>query len=181
MSVATVSRRYARALLDLSVGEQDPQGVREALREARALLSQNTELSRALDHPAIAAESKRRLAVSIWGRPGSNVLVGRLLALLAERGRISLLPAIEEGFASLWNERRQVVSAEVVSAVPLDPAQREALSAAVRGKTGMGVELSARLDPALLGGLLVRMQGRTFDGSVRARLKALRQRIAAGA
>lgn len=181
MSAVAVARRYARALLDLCVGEVDPQRVREALGEARSLLAGNTELSRAFSHPAVSAENKRRLAVSVWGGPGSNPLVGRLLALLAERGRIALVPAIEERFASLWNERRQVVSAEVVSAVPLDPALREALSASVCEKTGKGVELSARVDPALLGGLLVRMGGRTFDGSVRARLKALRHRIAAGA
>jgi F-type H+-transporting ATPase subunit delta len=181
MSATAVARRYARALLDLSVGDQDPQTVREALAAARALLAEHTELSGALNHPAVAAESKRRLAVGVWGRPGNNALVGRLLALLAERGRIALLPAIEERFTTLWNEQRRVVSAEVVSAVPLDAAQQEALSAAVRSKTGLGVELSAAVDATLLGGLLVRMGGRTFDGSVRARLKALRHRIAAGA
>jgi F-type H+-transporting ATPase subunit delta len=181
MTATSVARRYARALLDLCVGDQDPGAVLEGLRKARALLVEQPELSRVLSHPAIAAESKRRIATGIWNRPEGNALVGRLLVLLAERGRITLLPAIEERFRLLWNEQRQVVSAEAVSAVPLDAAQQAALSAVLQGQTGKGVELTTRVDPALLGGLLVRTGGRTFDGSVRARLKALRHRIAAGA
>jgi len=182
MSATTAARRYARALLDLCLdgSGQDPENVRAALREALALLHGQPDLHRALTHPAVSADAKRKMATAVWGGRGSNLLVERLLILLAERGRVALLPPILERFSSLWNQHRNVVSAEAVSAVALDPVQETGLSTAIANRTGMGVELSGRVDPALLGGVLVRFGGRTYDGSVRAQLRTLRQRLVAG-
>lgn len=179
--MSAVARRYARALLDLCPSEAEAQAVREALAAARVLLSEHSDLGRTLSHPAVAADSRKKIAERVWARPGEQPLVGRLLTLLAERGRMPLLPAIEGAFQALWNERRNVVAAETVTAVPLEASQHTALAAALGDKVGKKVEVTTRVDPALMGGVLVRMGGKTFDGSVRARLKALRHRIAAGA
>jgi F-type H+-transporting ATPase subunit delta len=169
-------RRYARALLDVALQQGDPEALRSELREAAALVDAQKELRSALEHPALKAEAKRKLVEAVWGRAGSKLL-SRLLGLLAERGRIGLLPAIGESFSALWNAHRGVVAAEAVSAVPLDEAQTRALAETLRRATGKEVELRARTDQALVGGLLVRMEGRTYDGTVRGRLRALRQRL----
>jgi F-type H+-transporting ATPase subunit delta len=79
--------------------------------------------------------------------------------------------------SSLWNAHRGAVAAEAVTAVPLDEAQTRALVETLRRATGKEVELRSRTDAALLGGLVVRMAGRTYDGSVRGRLKSLRERL----
>jgi len=103
------------------------------------------------------------------------------LRLLAENGRLGALAAIDTAFGSLWNAHRHVASAEVVSAVSLDEDQQRALVGALEKATGMGVEIETRLDPAVLGGVLVRVGGRSYDGTVRARLRALKERLASGA
>ena len=103
----------------------------------------------------------------------------RLLELLLARDRIALLPAIAEAYAERVNARRGIVSAEVVSAVPLGAAQRTALVKALRRVSGLEVDIVTREDPELLGGVRVRMAGRTYDGTVRGRLAALRRHLSA--
>jgi len=171
-----VARRYARALLDVALQQGDPEALRHELSAAAAVLESHAELRSALEHPALSAGARRKLVEAVWEGRGSKILV-RLLALLAERGRTALVPAIEESYGALWNAHRGVVAAEAVSAVPLDEAQTRAVAEALRKATGQEVELQARADPALVGGLLVKMAGRTYDGTVRGRLRALRQRL----
>jgi len=170
------ARRYARALLDVALPQGDPESLRRELGEARATIDAHKELRAALEHPALPSESKRKLVAALWGGRGSKIL-GRLLDMLAERGRFPLLPAIEEAFTALWNVHRGVVSAEAVSAVPLDEAQTRAVAEALRKATGKEVELRTRTDAAVLGGVLVNMAGSTYDGTVRGRLRALRRRL----
>jgi F-type H+-transporting ATPase subunit delta len=171
-----VARRYARALLDVVQQQGDPEGLRRELREARELLTAHSDLRSALLHPALPAEARKALVEAVWG-PRASKLMARLMALLSDRGRIGLLGAIEESFGALWNEHRGAVSAEAVSAGPLDETQTRALVETLRRATGKEVELQASTDAALLGGLVVKMAGRTYDGSVRGRLKALRDRL----
>lgn len=167
------ARRYARALLDVAQEQADPAGVREELRATRSVLEQHAELSEVLAHPALAAEKKRGLIQAAFRSRLSRPVL-RLLELLAERGRIGLLPAIERAYATLFNAQRGVAGAEAVSATPLAAHDRQALQTALERASGLGIELETREDPALLGGLLVRVGGRSYDGSVRGRLRALR-------
>jgi F-type H+-transporting ATPase subunit delta len=105
----------------------------------------------------------------------------RLVGLLADQGRMDLLPAIEEAFRHAWNDERGVVEAEATSAVELSGAQKAALAKALGALSAREVDLETRLDPRLIGGVLVKMAGKSYDGSVRGRLKALRSRLVYGA
>jgi F-type H+-transporting ATPase subunit delta len=173
-----LARRYARALLEVA----DAQGgnaalaLRDELREFEPLLQGSAELRGALLHPGVSAEQKRRLLAAIAERAGASPLLVRLLDLLGIRDRASLLPDVVRAYAELANARRGVVSAEVASAVPLPEHQRRALAAALGGG-GAGVELQARVAPELLGGIVVRTGGRTYDGTVRTALTTLRRRL----
>lgn len=171
-----LARRYARALLDVAQEQGAPEDVARELAEAIRAIDGNHELRTVLYHPAIRGEKKKAIVAAIW----TQGLLARLLALLAERERLALLPAVAEEFERAWNERRGVASGEAVSAVPLEPGQAQALRAAIEKGLGVGVELKARVDPSLLGGLRVTLAGRTYDGSVRTQLRALRERLVAG-
>src|SRR6185503_18292867 len=100
-------------------------------------------------------------------------LLRRLLLLLAARERLDVLPDVERLYTREWNARRGVMEAEALSVLPLSDAQRGALQAALRRLSGQEVELTTALAPEILGGLVVRMEGRVYDGSVRGRLRAL--------
>ena len=171
------ARRYARALLDVAT-EKGDDGLREELGELAAVLAGSPELRTVLVHPGIPAEKKTAVLGALWGKDRPSPLLERLVALLVEKRRIELLPLIARAYTRLWNAARGIVEAEAVSAFPMEPAASHALSAAVGSVIGKQVELREQVDPSLVGGLLLRMEGRVYDGSVRARLRALRERLA---
>jgi F-type H+-transporting ATPase subunit delta len=175
-SPQAAARRYARALLEVAIAGGNPGQLRAELQQVSELLASSPELLRALTHPALGVERRQRLVRALFGGRGS-ALLNRLLGVLAEKDRIALLPTVAAAFARVWNEHQGVVSAEAVSAQPLDEAQIGALKAALQQATGNAVELKARVDPGVLGGLVVTMGGRTYDGSVRAQLLLLRGRL----
>jgi F-type H+-transporting ATPase subunit delta len=172
-----VARRYARALLDVALDKGDPSALRSELDQAAFLLREKKDLSALLSHPAVGAERKKQVLDKVFRAAGASDLLVRLLELLVERQRVALLPAVATAFADLSNAQRGVVAAEVVSATGLDEAQKAALRDAVGQLTGRQVELQASVEPAVLGGLLLKLGGLTYDGTLRARLRALRQRL----
>ncbi len=172
-----LARRYARALLDVGgrQGREAALALRDELRGFAALVSGHAELRRALVHPGLGAEERRRVLSAVAEKAGTSDLLRRLVDLLAVRDRLSLLPDVAEAYAEAANAAHGVVSAEVGSAVALAEPQQRSLA----GALGETVELRARVQPELLGGLLVRVGGKTYDGTVRARLAALRRRLGA--
>ena len=172
------ARRYARALLDVARRAGTQAALRDELQAASTRMTGHPELQAALTHPTLSGDRKACLAEAVW-RDGSPLL-RRLLEMLAGRDRLGALPAIAEAYAEAWNAEQGVVAAEVTSAAPLDAATVAALAEALGRAAGARVALTTAQDPALLGGVLVRMGGRTYDGSVRGRLRALRERLARG-
>jgi F-type H+-transporting ATPase subunit delta len=183
-----VARRYSRALLDVSKGQPPGKGKAEPsaddlaaeLHASAELLEKNAALRQALFDPLLPAARKRALVEAVWTEAGAAPLVLRLLGLLVDNARLDLLPEIERAFRAAWNAERGVVEAEAVTAVELGPAQRDALTTALSSVSGLGVDLQTRLDPAVLGGVLVRMAGKSYDGTVRGRLKAMKSRLVYG-
>jgi F-type H+-transporting ATPase subunit delta len=154
--------------------------LRHELHRFIALVRDHADLASALEHPRLGAEARRRVTAALAGRLGASVLLRRLLALLAANDRLALLPALTEVYAEMLNVRRGVVAAQAASAVGLTGDQQQALAAALAKAAGLEVELATRVDPEILGGLVVRMGGKTYDGTVRAHLAALRRSLAAG-
>jgi F-type H+-transporting ATPase subunit delta len=172
-----LARRYARALLAVTVERSlDAEALRRELRVLVELVTR-PELAAVLAHPAVPLEGKKKVLAALWEKVRPADTLRRLSDLLVERDRLTLLPGIAEVYTELWNERRGVVAAEAVTALELSPEQKEALAATLQKVTGRSVELTSRVEPEILGGLLVRMDGKTYDGTVRGRLRALRERL----
>jgi F-type H+-transporting ATPase subunit delta len=174
---AAAARRYARALLEVALAARDGNAaaLRQELDGASALFLGQQELREALTSPAVVVEAKQKIVEKVWA--GAAPLLRRLLGMLAQRNRLELLPDVSRTFAELWNASRGVLPAEAISAVPLTAEQQQEVAKALGRATGRDVELTAAVDPALLGGLLVRMAGQVYDGTVRGRLRALRERL----
>jgi F-type H+-transporting ATPase subunit delta len=183
-----VARRYAHALLD--VATRSAAGTREVgpaaaalaaeLQASVRLLEEAPELGRALRDPLLPAARKKALVEAVWTKAGASPLLLRLLSLLAANVRLDLLPAIEEAFRTAWNAERGVVEAEAVTAAELSTAQADALSTALVRVSGQEVALRTRVDGKLIGGVLVRMAGKRYDGTVRGRLRAMKSRLVYG-
>jgi len=171
-STGALARRYARALFDVA----DAKGGAAAL-ELRGEGAQ-LDAHAGLRQPTLGAEAKRKIVIALAQAAQASPIVLKLVELLASRDRLGLLGDVAAAYAGLANARKGVVAAEVVSALPLAPAQRQALEQALAGKAE-SVELTSQVEPGIVGGLVIRMAGRTYDGSVRTRLAALRRRLAA--
>jgi F-type H+-transporting ATPase subunit delta len=169
-------RRYARALVSVATerSADEALALRDELAAFAALLERHGALRATLLQPGLRPEPRRRLVRALAERAGASELLRRLAELLADRDRLSILPTLAVAYAEELNAARGVVTAEAVSAAPLGTAQLRGLAAAL----GRGTEVQPRVDPSVLGGLLVRVGGRTYDGTVRARLAALRHRLA---
>jgi F-type H+-transporting ATPase subunit delta len=172
-----VARRYARALFEVASAEGTARALRSELEGSVAALRGSPELEAALLHPALSSARKREIVERVFA--AGSPLLRRALELLISRGRLSQLPLVAEQYTLPLLESENMAQAELVTAAPLAQADVERISAALAAATGKGIELRARSEPELLGGVLVKIGGRHFDGSVRGRLQALRARLSA--
>jgi len=165
------ARRMARALLDVAEKTGQAEPVQAGLRQAADALRDLPELRTALSNPALPVDRRKRIVAAVF--TGAPELLRRLLELLVTHDAVAMLPEVAEAYTAQWNARRGVVAAEAVTALPLDPAAGRGLERAIGQATGLRAEVHGTTDPAVLGGVLLRMGGRTYDGTVRGRLEAL--------
>jgi ATP synthase F1 delta subunit len=176
LSTDNVARVYARALFDAAseAGVVEPVG--RDLGDFVAALAASASLRDVLADPQVDSSAKQRVLAEI-SREGQT-LVANTLQLLLERGRFGLVAELSEAYAALAATEADLVKVEVTSAVELTAAAREKIAARVAGTAGRRVELSARVDPDIIGGLVLRVGDVIVDGSVQARIRQLRRRLA---
>jgi F-type H+-transporting ATPase subunit delta len=174
----TSARRYAEAAFELAQRDGDPAGWRADLEAAAARLS-DPQLAAVMENQGLALEGRSELLRAALGG-GVRRPVVNLGLLLLRRGRSDALPRVAAEFARLDRARQGITQAIATSATPLEPAAVEALSARLTELTGGRIELTRRVDPDLLGGIVVQLGDRLIDGSVRGRLERLRHQLASG-
>jgi len=171
----SLARRYARALL-ASVGDEfarahaDLSAIVGSLRGAPEVLE-------FFANPTVSRKRKAEVVEKLIEAGKPHPLVANFLRVLAARNRLSYLEDIARVFDELVDERLGRVKAEVVSPAPLQADQAERIREALARATGKQVELSTRVDPAILGGLVAKVGSKVFDGSLRTQLGALRDEL----
>lgn len=173
---AASARRYARALFDVALAKNQAEQVNAGLSAFGTALKSHRELASTLTDPTLGADKKSAVVRALVGDQGSP-LVGQFLRILVDEGCIAEAPATAEAFTALWNSHRNVAKADVVSSHALDAGEVEALRGALKKMTGCDVEIRSEVDASLVGGLVVSVAGKTYDGSVRAQLHELRSRL----
>jgi F-type H+-transporting ATPase subunit delta len=172
------ARRYAEAAFQIA--ERDgtiAQWLEELDAASRALSDEGA--ARVLANPAVPGPQRAELAERILA-DGISQGPRNLVLLLLRRGRVESLPDVAREFRRLYDRREGIVEARVTSAAPLDDAETEALRGRLSAMTGGRIQMTFEVDPAILGGVVVRLGDRLIDGSVRGRLERLRSRLAAG-
>ncbi len=123
----------------------------------------------------VFSSAEQSAAIDVIARKGGfSELTGNFLRLLARNRRLFALSDIARSFRALLAQHRNEVTAEVVSAIPLTDEQTEELKATLKAKTGRNIDLDARIDPALIGGLVVKIGSRMIDSSIRTKLNNLK-------
>ena len=174
MTTRTSATRYARALLDVLLKESTAEQGAQDLGTVAALLAQFPELQRAFSNPAIPAARKRALVHELLPQLPLSAPVGKLLLMLAERDRLTLLPDLTAVYQERLEQLQQVVRAEVTTAEPLAAEHLAALQQRLASATGSTVRVTTRVDPSILGGVKVRVGSRLYDASLRSKLDQLK-------
>ena len=171
-------RRYASALVDVAVEHDTGEQVKRELSEFIALLGQSADLRNFLASPAVTPEKKRTVIEQLVARMGASQALRNFLFVIVDNRRAALLAQIREAFESLLHARMGVAQAQVVSARELGAQERSDLMRVLERLTGKRVDAQYGLDPALIGGAVVRIGSTVYDGSVREQLNRLRTRLA---
>jgi len=175
----TAARRYAEAAFQIASEDEAMAKWQERLDELAALL-EDERAARVLANPALAQETRDDILRQALGWPKGDAAFN-LVRLLVRRNRIRLAPGIAQEFRRLVQRSSGIVGATVISATELTPSEVDAIRERVEQLTDRKVELTLTRDPALIGGVAVRIGDRMIDASVRGRLERLRERLMAGA
>lgn len=174
---STVARPYAKAVFAIA-SETDELGAwSDALHGAAAVVADEGAKG-ILGRPAMRADERAAFLQSILAEiPAGAVFRSRegksLLLILSENGRLSALPEIASQFDRLKALAQNKVAVTLVSASEVDAAQVDKIAKALQSRLGRSVEVEVEMDPALVGGAVVRADDRVIDGSVRSRLQRL--------
>jgi F-type H+-transporting ATPase subunit delta len=177
MSLRASATRYAKALLEIAAAESDPARVEQDLAGLVSAMTTHAELRQALTSPTVPAQARRGIVRSLVAQAGVAAPLPKLLDLLAERGRLELLPEILQAYRERLLAHQNIVQAEVASAAPLAPETFQQLSHRLSALTGKQVQLAATVDAALIGGLVARVGSTVYDGSVRTQLEKMKQQL----
>jgi F-type H+-transporting ATPase subunit delta len=177
MSMRASAARYARALLDITTQEADPVAAEADLAAFVDLVQRHPDLQRTLANPVVSASAKRALVQQILNRTQPSAPVGKLLLLLATRGRLELLPDILDVYRERLMEHRQVVQAEVTTAAPLSPERAAELQQRLAQITGRTVTMTTKVNEAIIGGVVTRIGSTVYDGSIATQLAKVRHRL----
>ena len=170
---AGLSDRYATALFELALEQDAIEEIERDLDAIGALVAGSEDLKRVVRSLTLSRAEQAKALDAVLERAGTSQYVRNFVALLARNRRVFLLDDMIAAFQAKLAAHRGEVSAEVTSAVPLKPAHVEAVNEALRAIVGREVVLEARVDPALIGGLTVRVGSRMLDNSLRTKLQNL--------
>jgi F-type H+-transporting ATPase subunit delta len=174
MAKGATAKRYAQALFLLAQEQGKTEAWLDQLQKAQEVLTQPT-VSLYLTQPRVRPEQKLEVVSQLLAE--ADQLVVNLAGLLTTRASLGLVPGILRVYAELLNDSLGRVRASTVSAVELSPEQRARIQSALSVMLNKEVVLETFEDPEIMGGIIVRVGDQVIDGSVRARLGAMRQRL----
>jgi F-type H+-transporting ATPase subunit delta len=174
--LSVVARRYAKALFELAQQEGDVESHgRELAQLVKAF--EEPQLQRFAEESTLDRGTRRAVAARLAAALGASQLLANFLGVLAENNRLRYLAAVAVEYQRREDRALNRVRARVSSARPLPSESRQRIDEVFASKTGKQIIAAATVDPELLGGVVVELQGRVFDGSLRTRLERLKRSL----
>ena len=173
-SAKGLAGRYAGALYALAEESGKIDAVVKDMNGVAELVSANQDMRMLVESPAITWAEQTKAVTAVLEKGGADALTVKFVGTVASNGRLHALSRIISAFLAEHARRRGEVSAEVISAIEMDDARRARVEQAVSKLAGSDkLSLSMRVDPSLIGGLVVRIGSRMIDTSIRTKLNRL--------
>lgn len=168
-----VARRYAQAFFAIAQEKNMVDNLEAELKAVVDVINENEDMKRLIEHQLVSPEEKKAVINKVFSEEVSELTVN-FLNVITEKYRAAYIPAIYEEFVSYANESRNMVDAEVKAPVALSDADLENLKDKLAAATGMSVRIHSKVDPSLIGGVMVRIGDKVIDGSLSGKLDRLK-------
>lgn len=168
-----IAERYATALYDLGEEAKALDAVAADLRDLRDMIGASDDLRRLVRSPLMGRDDQWKAVEALLAQAKANPLTRRFVGVVVENRRLFALPAIVDAFLKLLAERRGEVTAAVTTATKLDESQMTALTNALKKALGAKIAVEHRIDPEILGGIVVRVGSRMLDSSLKTKLQRM--------
>ncbi len=165
-----LAKRYARALVSVAKEENRLEEVAAELESISAWLD-DEELSEALISPALSHENRTALVAQMTAALELSALTGNFLGLVTEQHRLDHFAAMQRAYGDLVDRELNRLRAVLRSAQPVSEAQKSEIASALEARHGKKILLSVEVDPSLVAGITVEIEGKTYDGSARTQLE----------
>jgi F-type H+-transporting ATPase subunit delta len=172
--VSGIAGRYAYALFELASESKEISSVGGDLARFGALISGSEDLQRLVKSPAYSAGDQTAAVTALLAKAKIGGLAGNFIKLVASKRRLFVLESMIAAYGALADRRAGIVKAEVTVAQPLSDKNRKAVAEALNAVTGKKVAVAEKVDPAIIGGLIVKLGSRMVDSSVRTKLNSLK-------
>ena len=173
--VSGVAGRYATALFELALEQKSVDAVKSDLDRFAALIDENPELARLVRSPVFTAEEQTKALTAVLARTGIGGLAANFLKLVASNRRLFAVGHILKAFRLLVARHKGEITAQVTVAEKLSDKNLDALKGALKTVTGgKDIDLDVKVDPAIIGGLIVQVGSRMVDSSLRTKLHSIK-------
>lgn len=177
MSAGSLSRRYARAVIELGLAQNNLDKLGEDLRSMANAMKASAELVDLLTNPVARKADRKKVVGALLERFNAHQTSKNLANLLLDGERMAEVPAISREVDAMIEARAGRVAAEVTSAQELTPAQLASITAGLEKISGKKVVVTKKEDPSILGGVIAKVGDVIYDGSVRSQLRNLREEL----
>ena len=173
-SVSGVSGRYATALFELARDEKSIDAVKADLDRFDALLGDSADLKRLVRSPVFSADTQLKALIAVLDKAGITGIAANFLKVLTRNRRLFAITDVIRAFRALVAKFKGEASADVTVAERLSDRNLDALKTALKSVTGKDVALNVKVDPSIIGGLVVKLGSRMVDSSLRTKLNSIK-------
>jgi len=180
LSSSAISKRYAKALVDLGAEQKMVERYGDELARVSSAFAAESALRLILESPTFPAEKKTAILVDLTEKLQLSGGMKSFLGLLLAKDRIQYLAQIEGNYRQLADELSGILRARIISAAELDAGQCATIRSGLENQSGKKVELKVDIEPSLIGGVQVEIGGKVFDGSIKTQLKRIEDTLKKG-
>ncbi|HBH28939.1 MAG: F0F1 ATP synthase subunit delta [Desulfofustis sp. PB-SRB1] len=177
MKQTILAKRYAKALFAVGAENNQEEAYNAALRQLADFCADNPEVMDALTNPLYPVDAREKVMAGIIGAMDADPVLGNFLNLLVEKKRAAIIPEIAEQFQVMVDTANNISHGTVTSAIELSDPLLDKVRMTMEKLTGTKVELTASVDPSIVGGIVAKVGDLVLDGSIKTQLARLKDSI----